>query len=77
MLTCDVIAETKAFIGQATSGGTSSDFVFIGSGHGHGVGASQWGCKDLANLGYKSEQILAIYYPNTDLVDYTEYHKNQ
>ena len=77
LLTCDVIAETKAFIGQATYGGTSSDFVFIGSGHGHGVGASQWGCKDLANLGYKSEQILAIYYPNTDLVDYTEYLKNQ
>ena len=78
LLTCDVIEETKAFIGGATSGsGSSSDFVFIGAGHGHGVGASQWGCKDLADLGYKSDQILAIYYPNTDLVDYSEYLKNQ
>ena len=47
--------------------------TFIGSGNGHGAGASQWGCKDLGKLGYKYDQILYTYYPHTELSYYKDY----
>ncbi len=67
-----VLIKTGEIIGSGT-GSPSSDFKFIGHGNGHGVGASQWGCKDLGNLGYTYDQILYTYYPNTAVADYWEY----
>ena len=54
-------------------GSSDSDFTFIGHGNGHGVGASQWGCKDLGNLGYRYDQILYTYFPHTELAMYKDY----
>ena len=54
-------------------GSSQSDFTFIGHGNGHGVGASQWGCKDLGNLGYTYDQILYTYFPHTELAMYKDY----
>ncbi|NJP19485.1 MAG: SpoIID/LytB domain-containing protein [Hydrococcus sp. CRU_1_1] len=42
-------------------------YSFIGGGFGHGVGLSQFGSYNLANLGWSPEQILAFYYPGTTL----------
>ncbi len=42
-------------------------YRFIGGGFGHGVGLSQYGSYNLANLGWSAEQILAFYYPQTSL----------
>jgi SpoIID/LytB domain protein len=42
-------------------------FAFIGGGFGHGVGLSQYGSYNLANLGWTSEQILSFYYPGTQI----------
>jgi len=42
-------------------------FVFTGGGFGHGVGLSQWGAKSMADKGFKVKEILAFYYPDTDL----------
>ncbi|MEL6930125.1 MAG: SpoIID/LytB domain-containing protein [Cyanobacteria bacterium J06600_6] len=42
-------------------------YSFIGGGFGHGVGLSQYGSYNLANLGWTAEQILAFYYPQTTL----------
>ena len=42
-------------------------YRFIGGGFGHGVGLSQYGSYNLANLGWTAEQILAFYYPQTTL----------
>ncbi len=70
-----VLISTVETIGQ-TAPVNSSDFTFIGSGNGHGVGASQWGCKDLGNLGYKYDRILYTYYPYTELAEYTDYVSN-
>ena len=67
-----VLIETGKIIGGGT-GGTSSDFKFIGHGNGHGVGASQWGSKDLGNLGYTYDQILYTYYPHTELANYKDF----
>lgn len=41
--------------------GTSGNFVFWGRGWGHGVGFSQWGMKDLADLGADYKQIITAY----------------
>ena len=43
------------------------EFVFSGGGFGHGVGLSQWGAKSMADKGFKVTDILAFYYPGTEL----------
>jgi stage II sporulation protein D len=40
---------------------------FFGSGAGHGVGLCQWGARELALRGRTYGEILAHYYPGTDL----------
>ncbi len=42
-------------------------YAFIGGGFGHGVGLSQYGSYNLANLGWSAEKILAFYYPQTEI----------
>jgi stage II sporulation protein D len=44
-------------------------FVFVGSGHGHGVGMSQWGAQAMATRGVGYREILAAFYPGTQLVE--------
>ena len=46
-------------------------FVFVGSGHGHGVGMSQWGAQAMAMRGAGYREILAAFYPGSDLVEGT------
>ena len=47
---------------------TAADrFVFVGSGHGHGVGMSQWGGQGMAKRGAGYREILAAFYPGTEL----------
>jgi stage II sporulation protein D len=54
----DIIRSTN-FEVRADAGG----FTFIGHGWGHGVGLSQWGAKEMADLAYRHEEILKFYYP--------------
>jgi stage II sporulation protein D len=42
-------------------------FVFAGTGYGHGVGMSQWGARAMAARGVGHEDILATFYPGTQL----------
>ena len=42
-------------------------YAFIGGGFGHGVGLSQYGSYNLANLGWSAKEILAFYYPQTEI----------
>jgi stage II sporulation protein D len=44
-----------------------TDYVFSGSGWGHGVGLCQWGARGAALKGYNYRQILSHYYPGVDL----------
>lgn len=48
------------------------NFVFHGKGWGHGVGASQVGMRDLANLGYTYDEILKKYFTDIDIIDWSE-----
>ncbi len=50
-----------------TLDGTYGSFVFIGEGIGCGVGLSIAGARALCDLGYTCEQILNIYYPDTQI----------
>jgi stage II sporulation protein D len=43
-------------------------FIFVGSGHGHGVGMSQWGAQAMAVRGADYREILEAFYPGTQLV---------
>ncbi|MBE9118874.1 SpoIID/LytB domain-containing protein [Lusitaniella coriacea LEGE 07157] len=51
---------------------TLKGYRFIGGGFGHGVGMSQYGSYNLANLGWTSRKILAFYYPETQLEPLSE-----
>ncbi|WP_281889000.1 SpoIID/LytB domain-containing protein [Paenibacillus sp. YYML68] len=42
-------------------------FLFKGTGFGHGLGMSQWGAKGYAELGYSYAKILEAYYPGAQL----------
>ena len=42
-------------------------YAFIGGGFGHGVGLSQYGSYNLANIGWSADKILAFYYPQTKI----------
>lgn len=42
-------------------------YTFVGGGFGHGVGMSQTGSYRLAEIGKSSREILAFYYPGTEL----------
>lgn len=44
-----------------------NEISFSGSGNGHGVGLCQWGAKQRALDGFGSGEILAYYYPGTEL----------
>ena len=46
-------------------------FTITGEGYGHGVGLSQYGAMTLAERGYDYKYILNLYYPGTEIVDYT------
>lgn len=56
-----------------TAEGDSGTFVFIGRGWGHGVGLSQFGTKDLGDLGYDYETIFKAYYSDAEIISYTKY----
>ncbi len=51
---------------------TDGALRFIGKGHGHGVGLSQYGAKDMAEAGYSYDEILATYFPGTTLTKYLD-----
>lgn len=72
ILNLDAIAETETL----TAEGSDGTFVFIGRGWGHGVGLSQWGIKDLGDLGYDYETIFKAYYTDADIIPYTDYLNN-
>jgi stage II sporulation protein D len=44
-------------------------FTFVGSGHGHGVGMSQWGAQAMAKEGADYREILETFYPGTKLTE--------
>lgn len=45
----------------------NGSFFFTTRGYGHGVGMSQWGARALAEQGQTAAQILAHYFPGTQL----------
>lgn len=49
-----------------------NNFIFVGKGWGHGVGLSQIGVRDLANLGYEAKTILEKYFTNINIRDWRE-----
>ena len=46
---------------------TEDQLLFLGAGHGHGVGLCQWGARGMAALGKSYRQILEFYYPEVEI----------
>jgi len=55
---------------EVTVQGNYADF--IGKGWGHGVGMCQWGALGMARQQFNYRQILAYYYPQSELMNYHE-----
>ena len=45
---------------------------FYGIGYGHGVGMSQWGAQGMAENGFGFKEIIAFYYPQTEIKLFTD-----
>ncbi|MEH7490678.1 SpoIID/LytB domain-containing protein [Neobacillus niacini] len=54
---------------------SSTAFSFSGLGNGHGVGMSQHGANNRVEAGYSYQEVLAFYYPGTNLVKQYEEHE--
>jgi stage II sporulation protein D len=52
---------------ERDAAGNLSRVTFYGGGFGHGVGMSQFGADGMGKLGFTSDQILAHFYPGTEL----------
>jgi len=46
------------------------NFIIVGKGWGHGVGMSQYGALDLAEMGYTAEEILGKYFSGVEIIPY-------
>ena len=57
----------RSAMGNFTVNQTALAYRFDGHGWGHGLGMSQYGAKAMADQGFGYEQILAFYYPGTNL----------
>ena len=64
-------ATVKEQTRSVTLTGTEGNFVFVGRGYGHGVGMSQYGAKDLGDMGYSYDVILSSYFPKTEIKNMT------
>ena len=64
-------ATTRNFAGHCEHILRRSDdgFIIVGSGHGHGVGMSQWGAQAMAQGGAGYRKILANFYPGTRVME--------
>lgn len=51
-----------------------TEFLFVGSGYGHGVGMSQIGARGQALEGKTAQEILSHYYPGTEVTPYPDNH---
>lgn len=61
---------TETILRKVAYAENTNNFIFVGKGWGHGVGISQYGAYDLANLGYSCRQILEAYFDGIALTDY-------
>lgn len=52
---------------DVTANGAANAFTIAGSGLGHGVGLCQWGAKGMALAGNSAAEIVAFYFPGTQL----------
>ena len=64
------------FLAATTPAVGAADFIFAGSGWGHGVGLSQYGAKAMAIDGATYQQIVGRYFSGATTTWYTELHSD-
>ena len=63
----DILRSTRFELRETTRGGAVTHLVAEGMGAGHGVGMCQWGAVGRARAGQRYPEILAAYFPGTEL----------
>lgn len=66
----DAIDDTPYIETQTAKAEDPNDFIIVGKGWGHGVGVSQWGLYDLANMGFDCVSMLCAYCPGISIGEY-------
>ncbi len=69
-----VISEVRDIM-KTVKASKPENYVIVGKGNGHGVGASQYGTLHLAKAGATYDQIIRAYYVGSQLVDITDFFK--
>lgn len=57
---------------KTMSASSSGNFIFVGKGWGHGVGLSQWGLRDLADMNINYEDMIKAYCIGVDFDNYKD-----
>jgi stage II sporulation protein D len=57
---------------QTTIQASKVQFFFSGHGYGHGIGMSQWGAYNMANLGFNYDEIIKFYYTGVQIGELDE-----
>lgn len=55
---------------KTMSASSSGNFIFVGKGWGHGVGLSQWGLRDLADMNINYEDMIKAYCSGVEFDNY-------
>lgn len=61
------LSRSDVFLPKTDIKPADDEYLFVGSGFGHGVGMSQWGAKAYADDGWDYKKILLHYYRDTEL----------
>lgn len=82
-LTFDIFSELESALSMSINSSKNelwyverdgSNFIIRAARYGHGIGMSQRGAQQMANLGYTYDQILGFYYEGCERIQYTFTH---
>ena len=69
----EIVEEDGDVVRKVAYADDDDNFIFVGKGWGHGVGMSQYGARDLAEMGYNYQEILHAYFTDVDIVDWEDF----
>ena len=73
VLTADTKTGSSYIVTDTKTASDPDNFIFVGKGWGHGVGLSQWGLRDLADMGISYDAMIQAYCPGVTIGNYKKY----
>lgn len=66
----DTVGVDGNTVRKVMTASSTDKFIFVGKGWGHGVGLSQWGLRDLADMNLTYDKMIEAYCPGVGFDDY-------